>query len=196
MLSHSLFQNQQWCHKLNKRKKRKRHRNLASQQGNQWRSPSENPPCPRRSQQRNPRKLWSLPSPLTLANKSLDVLLKYASQDQLGRVGLRGILVSPAMSLANLSATLTIAFSKMTQLERSFTRKSKDRRKRGCETCFRRLKQGLVLCSKTIRALKAHVTLFSSIALKLALKSEASLWDPRQQPRWMFKSQKMCWKIL
>lgn len=90
-------------------------------------------------------------------------------------MGLRGILVSPAMSLANLSATLTTACSKMTQLERSFTRKSKDRRKRGCETCFRRLKQGLALCSKTIRALKAHVTLFSSIALKLALKSEASL---------------------
>lgn len=175
MLSHSHFQNQQWCHKLSKRKKRKINRNLASQQ-------------------RNPRKLWSLTSPLTLANKSLDVLLKFVSQDQLGRVGLRGILVSPAMSLANLSATLTTACSKMTQLERSFTRKSKDRRKRGCETCFRRLKQGLVLCSKTIRALKAHVTLFSSIALKLALKSEASLWDPRQQPRWMFKSQKMCWK--
>ena len=172
MLSH-FFQNQMRCHKLTKRKKRKKSQDLENHQEDQSRSPSESLQSPRRDLldlQRNPRKLWSLSSP-TLANKSLEyLLLKLVRRDQLGSLGLRGILVIPATSLAKLSAILTIACSKMTQLERSLTRKSKDRNNRECEPYLRKLKTELALCRQKRESLKPHVTLLGSIALKLALK--------------------------
>lgn len=87
-------------------------------------------------------------------------------------MGLAGILVARAatMSLAKLSAILTTACTKMTQLERGFTRKSGFRSRTGCEPYLRRRRKESVLCRQKKGSLRQHVTLFSSIAPKLALK--------------------------